>query len=66
MGISVGAADVYPWFIADQYLDVTNVPDGRYLLRVEINPGGTLVEKTRANNVAVNCVDLHGQQASAC
>jgi hypothetical protein len=66
MGISVGAADVYPWFLADQYLDVTNVPDGRYLLRVEINPGGKIVEKTQANNVAVTCVDLHGQQASPC
>ncbi|HEV7688950.1 MAG TPA: lysyl oxidase family protein, partial [Acidimicrobiia bacterium] len=66
MGISVGAADIYPWYLADQYLDVTNVADGRYLLRVEIDAGGKLAEKTRANNVAVTCVDLHGQQAAPC
>jgi lysyl oxidase len=66
MGISVGAADIYPWYIADQYVDVTSVPDGRYLLRVEIDAGGKLMEKSRANNVATSCVDLRGQQAVAC
>jgi hypothetical protein len=66
MGISVGAADVYPWHIADQYLDVTNVPDGRYLLRVEINPSGILVEKTQTNNVAISCVALVGDHATTC
>jgi Lysyl oxidase len=66
MGISVGAADVYPWYLADQYLDITNLPDGRYLLRVEINPSGKLIEKTRANNVAITCVDLRGDLATAC
>jgi hypothetical protein len=66
MGISVGAADIYPWYIADQYIDITNVPDGRYLLRVEIDTGAKLVEKTRANNVAVTCVDLEGERATTC
>lgn len=66
LGISVGAADVYPWFLADQYLDVTNVPDGRYLLRVEVNPSGKLAEKTRANNVAITCVALAGHHATMC
>ena len=66
MGISVGAADIYPWYLADQYLDVTPVPDGRYLLRVEIDAGGQLVERSRANNVALTCVELHGEHASRC
>ena len=66
MGLSVGAADIYPWFIADQYIDVTNVPDGRYLIRVEIDAGKQLVEKRRDNNVAVGCVDLHGERATPC
>ena len=66
MGISVGAADVYPWYIADQYLDITNISDGRYLLRVEINPGGKLIEKTRANNVALTCIALAGDHAISC
>ena len=66
LGISVGAADVYPWYLADLYIDVTAVPDGRYLLRVEVDAGRKLVEKTHANNVAVTCVDLRGQHASPC
>lgn len=66
MGISVGNADVYPWFIADQYLDITQVPDGRYLLRAEIDAGGKLLEKTRTNNIAVTCVELRGDRATAC
>jgi hypothetical protein len=66
MGISVGAADVYPWYIADQYLDISNISDGRYLLRVEINPGGKLIEKTRSNNVAVTCVAVTGHHATTC
>ena len=66
MGISVGAADVYPWYIADQYIDITNVPDGRYLLRVEIDTGTKLVEKTHANNVAITCVELRGDRATIC
>jgi hypothetical protein len=66
MGISVGAADIYPWFIADQYIDVTNVPDGRYLLRVEIDAGRKLLEQTHANNVAITCVALADQRATVC
>ena len=66
MGISVGAADIYPWYLADQYLDVTNVPDGRYLLRVEIDANRRLVEKTRANNVALTCVELKDGHAGRC
>jgi hypothetical protein len=66
MGISVGAADMYPWFLADQYIDVTNVHDGRYLIRVEIDSGRQLVEKTHDNNVSVACVNLHGEQATPC
>ena len=66
MGISVGAADIYPWYIADQYIDVTSVRDGRYLLRVEVDANHKLVEKSRDNNVTVACVDLQGEHATPC
>jgi len=66
MGISVGAADMYPWYLADQYLDITGLPDGRYLLRVQIDAGGKLLEKTHDNNVALTCVQLHGDDATRC
>jgi Lysyl oxidase len=66
MGISVGAADVYPWYLADQYLDITTVPDGRHLLRVEIDSAAKLLEKTHDNNVALTCRALHGGDATPC
>jgi hypothetical protein len=66
MGISVGAADIYPWYLADQYLDITTVPDGRYLLRVEIDADAKLAEKTHDNNVALTCVALAGGNAVPC
>lgn len=53
-------------FIADQFIDVTRVPDGRYLLRVEIDAGRQLLEKTHANNVTVACVELKGESATPC
>ena len=66
MGISVGAADVYPWYISDQYLDVTGVADGRYLLRVEIDADHKLLEKTHTNNVAFSCVELRSRSVTPC
>jgi len=64
--ISVGGADVYPWYLADQYPNVSNVPDGRYLLRVDMDAGGKLADKTHANNVAMTCIALRGQHAERC
>lgn len=66
MGISVGYADVYPWFIADQYIDITGVPDGKYLLVVTLDAGKRLVEKSRANNTAAACVQIAGTEARPC
>jgi hypothetical protein len=66
MGVSVGAADIYPWYIADQYIDVTSVRDGRSLLRVEVDANHKLIEKSHDNNVAVACVNLQGERARPC
>src|SRR2546426_104462 len=37
-GISIGWQDVYGKYLDCQWLDVTDVPGGKYLLRVTINP----------------------------
>jgi hypothetical protein len=42
--ISSGWADVYPGGIACQWIDVTDVPDGDYRLRVRVNASGVIVE----------------------
>ena len=51
-GISVGWQDIYGSYLDCQWLDVTGVPAGNYLLRVTINPDGILTESDYSNNAA--------------
>ncbi len=39
VGLSPGWADIYPWDFSGQYIDVTGVPAGEYLLCVTGRPG---------------------------
>lgn len=50
-GISVGWADVYTATLADQWIDVTDVPDGEYWLEIVIDPEDRLREADETNNV---------------
>jgi hypothetical protein len=43
-GISAGFADLYPAFLDCQWIDVTDVPAGDYLLHVVWNPDGLMPE----------------------
>ena len=49
-GITNGWADVYDWYLPDQYMEVTGVPDGVYLLQTVVDPDGALVEANESNN----------------
>ncbi len=51
-GISAGWADVYAKSLPCQWLDVTGVPPGDYVLEMAVNPDGKFAESSRANNVA--------------
>lgn len=51
-GISVGYGDVYRASLEGQYLDITDVPAGVYLLVHRVNAEGRLREVSRANNAA--------------
>lgn len=66
MGITVGYADVYPWFVADQYIDTTNVPDGRYIVRATVNGSRRIRESDYDNNSAQACVEIAGMTARDC
>lgn len=50
-GISVGWADAYDKSLPDQWIDVTNVPNGVYWLEVEVDPSNRLMEQDETNNV---------------
>jgi hypothetical protein len=65
-GVSAGWDDEYPWFIPDQYIDVTNVPDGRYLIVTKINGGNNVLESDHSNNMAEACVELTQTGAGPC
>jgi hypothetical protein len=58
LGISVGWADLYPWYFAGQYIDVTGLPDGQYWLEAEIDPGDLIEESNNTNNITRVLVDL--------
>jgi hypothetical protein len=63
MGISVGYADLYPWYLGDQYIEITGLEDGRYGLIVRQDVHGTLRELDRTNNTATGCVEIKGEHA---
>jgi hypothetical protein len=51
-GISPGYGDDYVPQLEGQFVDVTSVPAGRYVLVHRVNPEGVLEEETLSNNAA--------------
>jgi hypothetical protein len=51
MGLSVGWGDTYPGGLRGQFVDVTDIADGRYRLWVEADAAGSFREARRDNNV---------------
>lgn len=58
MGLSVGWGDEYQWYLLDQTIEITGVPDGRYRLRAIADPADQLVESNETNNDTWTVVDL--------
>ncbi len=59
--LEVGAGDTYGTGTPGQAIDVTGVPNGDYLLKIEANPAGVLRETTRDDDVALRPVVLGGR-----
>lgn len=49
-GMSVGWTDEYNWFLPGQYVEVSGVPDGDYILDTTVDPTGRLIESDTTNN----------------
>lgn len=58
MGISVGWGDEYQWYLLDQTIEITGVPDGRYRLRAIADPADLVEESDETNNDTWTVVDL--------
>ena len=52
VGLSGGWSDEYPWDFAGQYVDVTGLPRGEYLLCVTADPAKSLRQVTTGNDQA--------------
>jgi hypothetical protein len=71
-GISVGWRDVYPYNLADQSIIVQTLADGRYCLRVRLDPGdtafpppqGRILETDEADNIASTKLKLVGSDVT--
>ena len=59
-GIQRGWADVYSRNLPCQWVDITGVAPGIYMLEIEVNPVGRLPERTRTNNIARMSVVIDG------
>ena len=57
-GVSPGYGDDYEPALEGQYLDVTSVPPGRYLIVHRANPDATLEESDYGNNAASVLIQL--------
>ncbi|MEA2375909.1 MAG: hypothetical protein QOD53_2372 [Thermoleophilaceae bacterium] len=57
-GISVGYGDRYPAFLEGQFIDITTVPAGRYVLVQRVNPGHRLLDLHADNDVSSALVSI--------
>jgi hypothetical protein len=59
-GTSAGFVDIYPPEYHGQWIDITGIPDGRYVLVHRVNPEFALRERSYANNEASVRIELRG------
>ena len=52
MGISVGWGDEYEYYLAWQWVDITNAPAGTYTVRASVDPYGFFTESNETNQCA--------------
>ena len=60
-GISPGYGDDYAPVLEGQFLDLTGVPTGRYLLVHRVNADRSILESSYANNAASVLLELRGR-----
>lgn len=63
MGLSVGWGDRYRHTLAWQWIDITGLPDGEYLVRAVADPAGHFHEHDRDNNCAWTRIGIAGDDA---
>jgi hypothetical protein len=64
VGISAGWKDIYRYELPDQYVEITGVEDGFYLLELRIDPNDVFAESNEKNNVTCALIELSGPNAT--
>ena len=64
VGISAGWKDIYRYELPDQYVEITGVEDGFYLLELRIDPNNVFSESNEKNNVTCALIELRGPNAT--
>jgi hypothetical protein len=62
--LDVGWGDTYSQYVSGQAFDVTNLPNGRYYIKVEVNPQGVLHEANASNNVTLRRISIRGREGN--
>lgn len=60
LGMSVGWADNYGPYSYQQYIDITNVPDGTYYLYAQADPNNYFQESNETNNTTWTEIKIKG------
>ena len=61
-GLLAGWADYYEWDRPGNYVDVSGVKDGRYVLRMTADPDRHITESDEDDNVAYSLIELRGRR----
>jgi len=64
VGISAGWKDIYRWELPDQFVEITGIPDGFYVLEIELDPNNVFVEANERNNKMCVVLELAGSDAT--
>ena len=59
--LDVGWGDTYGQYLPGQAFDITDLPNGDYFIRVEVNPDDLLYESTTDNNIQDRLIRLRGR-----
>jgi hypothetical protein len=62
MGVSAGWGDVYTWDLPQQYIDISNVPDGIYEVVSRSNPDAGILTSDRSQETGVTCIRINGDK----
>jgi hypothetical protein len=62
--VPVGWGDTYSQYFNGGGFDIRDLPNGRYYNRIEVNPGGSILEVTTANDTEDRLIRLRGRPSN--